>query len=116
MKSCADRATTPKIRTRLDSPQNQRLGASLTQKRVNNFAFNNSKVTRSTVYMNTIIEERKARLKNAMKKTKENSVSPDRFETAIPLPDTPVAPVEDSFEHLKKEYFKIVSYLLNYTT
>lgn len=74
----------------------------------NNFLFNPKAVTRSSVMMKSIIEERKIRSSNL----NTNTAPINRSSTEI-LNESKVDSNASEIERLKKEYFKIVSTIIN---
>lgn len=91
-----------------DEQPSDRLGNSVTQRDINKFFKKPQKMTRSTMFMNTIIEERKSRLKDSLTPP-VNPINKNKLDTTVHLDTSFMGNTEETeIFKLKKEYFKIV--------
>jgi len=92
----------------VESPTSFRLGKSVTSKNYKGITKNQNKLTRSTMFLQTIIEERKERMKKTLKPTQSIKASTKNLEESIPLNfDISISAPDSELIRLKKEYFKI---------
>jgi len=81
-----------------------RIGGSLMQK--SKKAPNLKMLTRSTMFMQTILEERESRIKNQLKTPTANNVDLDK---SIRMQNLEHIDSTNDSDRLKKEYFRVVS-------